>query len=245
MPWEWTRAETEAPERSGASSLAERARRAEGARPGERRPSPLHLGENIRGGPGGRQPPAEAPSPRPVTPSAAPATDPQAEAAGPFRHADPAPLAELHLWPYRSLPRRGFVIFIGTTAALLGLPLLAVLGSPVLWGLLPFLAATVAGIWIALSRSYRDGEILEVLRFWPERVELLHLAPRQPLLRWEANPYWIEIRLHEKGGPVPAYLTLRGGGREVEVGRFLAAEERVALKTLLEETLATLARLSV
>ena len=43
----------------------------------------------------------------------------------------------LHLWPYRSLPRRGMVWFIGGTAALIAVPLLGVLGSPVLWGLLP------------------------------------------------------------------------------------------------------------
>ena len=59
----------------------------------------------------------------------------------------------LHLWPYRSLPRRGFVWFIGGTAALLLLPLIAVLGSPVLWGLLPFLLGAVGAIWWALNRS--------------------------------------------------------------------------------------------
>ena len=30
----------------------------------------------------------------------------------------------LHLWPYRSLPRRGMVWFIGATAALIAVPLL-------------------------------------------------------------------------------------------------------------------------
>ncbi|NBQ49967.1 MAG: DUF2244 domain-containing protein, partial [Marivivens sp.] len=49
---------------------------------------------------------------------------------------DDAPLAELHLWPYRSLPKAGFVWFVGGTVALLSLPLLAVIGTAVLWGLL-------------------------------------------------------------------------------------------------------------
>ena len=39
-------------------------------------------------------------------------------------------LAELHLWPYRSLPKRGYVWFIGATAAFLFLPLLELLGTP-------------------------------------------------------------------------------------------------------------------
>jgi len=144
----------------------------------------------------------------------------------------------LHLWPYRSLPRRGFVWFIGGTAALLLLPLIAVLGSPVLWGLLPFLLGAVGAIWWALNRSYRDGEIVEDLCLGPERMTLDRHGPRGAHQHWEANLYWVSLHLHPKGGPVPQYLTLRGGPREVELGAFLAEEERVALKDELETALA-------
>jgi uncharacterized membrane protein len=139
------------------------------------------------------------------------------------------PLAELHLWPYRSLPRKGFVIFIGATATLLTLPLLAVLGSMVLWALLPFLLATLAGVWFALQRSYRSGTVIEVLTLWPDRVTLRHQPPGKPPLDWEANPYWIRPKLHEGDNPVPAYLTLEGGSRRVELGAFLSPEERRVL----------------
>ena len=50
-------------------------------------------------------------------------------------------------------------------------------------------------------------------------------APRH----WEANPYWTEVRIYPEGGPVPQYLTLKGAGREVEIGAFLSPEEREAL----------------
>lgn len=136
----------------------------------------------------------------------------------------------LHLWPYRSLPRRGMVWFIGGTAALIAVPLLAVLGSPVLWGLLPFLLAAIAGVWCALERSYRDGEILEDLTLTPDRITLTRHGPRGQRQDWEANPYWVTPRLHATGGPVPQYLTLSGGPREVELGAFLTAEERQALQ---------------
>ena len=41
-----------------------------------------------------------------------------------FRSDGDPPLVRLHLWPNRSLPRRGFVAFIGTTFALVLVPLL-------------------------------------------------------------------------------------------------------------------------
>ncbi len=147
------------------------------------------------------------------------------------------PLAELHLWPYRSLPRRGFVIFIGITCTLVLVPLLAVLGSPMLWGLLPFVLGAIALTWYLLERSYRDGSVLEELRLWPDRIELTRHEPRGPARHWTANPYWVSVEIHPKGGPVENYLTLRGGCREVEIGAFLTPSERAALHDELQQAL--------
>ncbi|RYH08135.1 DUF2244 domain-containing protein [Tropicimonas sp. IMCC6043] len=144
--------------------------------------------------------------------------------------ADPAPPKhELHLWPHRSLPRRGFVLFIGLTFLLLLVPLYPAIGTPVLWGLLPFLMGTLALLYWALERSYRDGEVLEELRIWEDRVRLEQHSRRRPMQAWDANPHWVEVTLHETGGPVANYVTLKGGGREVEIGAFLSDDERVDL----------------
>jgi uncharacterized membrane protein len=138
--------------------------------------------------------------------------------------------AEVHLWPYRSLPRSGFVIFIGLTCSFLALPLTALIGLTALWVVLPFLAAAVWAIWFALQRSYRDGEILEVLRISHGDMHLSRRVARRqrgraiPAQNWEANPYWVRIRTHEK--PLPDYLTLEGGPRSVELGAFLTPGER-------------------
>jgi uncharacterized membrane protein len=135
----------------------------------------------------------------------------------------------LHLWPHRSLSQRGFAWFIGLTAALVALPLLSVLGSPVVWALLPFVAAMLAAIWLALRKNGRDREIVEDLQLTPERLALVRHGPRGRRQDWEANPYWVRVTLHQTGGPVPNYLTLKGEGREVELGAFLSEEERTAL----------------
>jgi uncharacterized membrane protein len=135
----------------------------------------------------------------------------------------------LHLWPHRSLTQRGFVWFVGATAGLIGLPLFGVLGSPVLWALLPFLLAAVWAIWYALRKNGRDRDIVEDLTLAADRITLVRHGPKGQRQAWEANPYWVRVTLHATGGPVPNYLTLKGEGREVELGAFLSEEERVAL----------------
>ncbi|MBP1805416.1 DUF2244 domain-containing protein [Rubellimicrobium aerolatum] len=149
----------------------------------------------------------------------------------------PRPVAQLRLWPHRSLPRRGFAAFFGVSGALAALPLLTMLGSPVLWGLLPFVLLTFTALWFALQLTYRSGEVREELRLWPDRILLTRHDPRRPPRRWEANPHWVRAALHETGGPVPNYLTLSGSGRTVEIGAFLSEDERLILKPELENAL--------
>jgi len=154
--------------------------------------------------------------------------------------AEDAPQAELHLWPYRSLPRRGFVTFMAATLVMVTMPLLASLGTPVLWGLLPFLAITIGGLWWALQRNHDDGLTIEELRLWSDRITLTRHNPRGPRQDWEANPHWVRLTDHEGGGPIPHYITLKGAGREVELGAFLSEEERVALHDDLRKRLGEL-----
>ena len=153
-----------------------------------------------------------------------------------------APKSELHLWPYRSLTNRGFVTFIAITATFVCLPLLALLGSPVLWGILPFFLAMIWGLWFALRHTWKQGETLEELRLWPDRITLTRHNPKGDIQSWEANPYWVQVADHPKNGPVPHYLTLKGGPREVEIGAFLSEEERISLKDELSEHLSAALR---
>lgn len=135
----------------------------------------------------------------------------------------------LTLWPHQSLPPKGFVLFIGATVVMLTLPLLALLGSVLLWALLPFLALAVGGVWFAIHRNRQSARILEILTLEGDRARLERTNPGGQQLTWECNRYWARVTLHPTGGKVPHYVTLAGNGREVEIGAFLSEDERIAL----------------
>ncbi|MEE9389230.1 MAG: DUF2244 domain-containing protein [Paracoccaceae bacterium] len=149
---------------------------------------------------------------------------------GAFSFADgDGPALRLTLWPHRSLPASGFVWFIGVTFAMFMLPLLALLGTAALWGLLPFLMGALALIWYSLRRSSAQGQLREVLSLWHDHVDLSRHNPHAPDQNWQANPHWVQIKLRPIGGPVENYVTLRGNDRTVEIGAFLSADERLTL----------------
>lgn len=145
----------------------------------------------------------------------------------------------LEIWPHRSLSRKGFVWVIGLTTAGLALPLLAVVGSTALWGLLPFAALVVWALWHAIQRSY--GTAHEVMWLDQNRLTLIRSDPGQPDRVWQTNPYWVRATLRQNG-PVKDYLVLTDGKREVELGAFLAPEERQALHDDLDRRLAAARR---
>jgi len=136
---------------------------------------------------------------------------------------------ELHLWPHQSLPARGMAAFVLTTFTMILIPTLPLLGSPILWGLLPFLLLAVWAIYFALQRNHNSRQIRETLTLDNETAELHRSNPNGKVETWACNRYWAQITKYETDGPVPNYVTLRGNGREVEIGAFLSEEERIAL----------------
>ncbi len=156
----------------------------------------------------------------------APGTAPGAFALASGDHAE----YRLTLAPNLSMGPVGFVRIIALSAGFLALPLLGVLGTPVLYGLLPFAGLALAGLWYALRRNSRERQRLrEELHLTRGQIDLTRTNPRQPAQHWQANPYWVRLRMVEKGGPVENYLTLEGAGRVVELGAFLSPEERAAV----------------
>lgn len=119
------------------------------------------------------------------------------------------------------------------------LPLYWLIGTSVFWGLLPFVLAAVAALYYALRRNARDRQILEVLTLTPKQARLVRRNPNGAQQEWQANTYWVTVEMHQTGGPVPFYVTLKGEAREVEIGAFLTEVER---KQLFDELQTRLAR---
>lgn len=140
-----------------------------------------------------------------------------------------AETAVLELWPNQSMTNTGFVWFMGSTLLLVSLPLLTVLGSPILWFLLFFFGVVIAGLWFAISVQKRSVDLSEHLVLDTQAIKLTRNEHGKPDQTWEANRYWVTVHLHPDAGPVESYLTLKGNGREVEIGAYLSPEEREAL----------------
>lgn len=138
----------------------------------------------------------------------------------------------LTLWPHRSLPRAGFAAAVLGCFLFITLPFFGLLGTRLLWGLLPFLLIAVGALWWGLEASYRSANIREDLVLERKAVRLKRVDPDGRTRHWECNPYWVRTTLHKEAGPVPNYVTLSGNGREVEIGAFLSEDER---KTLFDD----------
>jgi uncharacterized membrane protein len=153
----------------------------------------------------------------------------------------PQNTSELRLWPYQSLPAYGFAATILGIFMLSTIPLYGLIGTVLLWGILPFMLLALGAMWYALRRNELDRQIVEVLTLTPDDLHLTRQSAKGEAQEWTCNPYWTKVNIHEKGGPVPHYVTLSGGGREVEIGAFLSEDERKVLYAELKDKVARIA----
>jgi uncharacterized membrane protein len=156
---------------------------------------------------------------------------------GPIAVRAAPPLWEVTLWPHRSLSPAGFRAVLGGAAAAFALPVVALAGTKAIWVMAPLAAFHVWLLGWFFRRSYRDAELTETVRLWPDLIAVERREPSGRVLSWAANPYWVRVALRPEGR-VENYLTLSGGGREIELGAFLAPWERESLGRDLEAALA-------
>ena len=150
------------------------------------------------------------------------------------------PLYVARLWPHRSLGAQGRRIVLRIAAAGLALPLIPAFGTPVFWGLLPFLAAAFGMLWLGFRRNQFDGRLTEEVMVWRDEIRVERCEPRGRVRRWSADPYHVRLTVHPEA-KVEQYLTLhssgRDVGREIELGAFLSPDERIELAAEIEDAL--------
>ena len=135
----------------------------------------------------------------------------------------------LSLSAHNALQPKGFVLMIGLTVAFITLPLLTVLGTAIVWVMLPFFGIAVGALWFAIRSNQAHRQITEVLSRNEDELSLVHTPAKGPAQSWSCNVYWVKAHMLVKGGPVDHYVTLSGSGREVEIGSFLSEDERKSL----------------
>jgi len=147
------------------------------------------------------------------------------------------PIYAITLWPHQSLTPQGLKIMSWIIGLGLAIPVLPFIGTPVFWGLLPFLIGAFALFRYMIRRNRLARMMREELHLWPDLIRVQRFEADGTIRDWQANPYWVSVHLREDG-IIEQYLTLKGGGRVIELGAFLTPEERVTLAQDLRRALA-------
>lgn len=131
------------------------------------------------------------------------------------------------------MTRPGYWVFMVISAGFLAMPLVMALGTSIFWGLAPFMAGALLATRYAIRRNARNLRMSETLWLWRDEMRVERRESDGRILRWQADPMRVRLRLHQDA-KIEDYLTLVGGGREIELGAFLSPEERVSLADDLE-----------
>ena len=87
------------------------------------------------------------------------------------------------------------------------------------------------------EKNHKARQIEEVLTLDHDRAHLTHQPAKGTPKEWQCTRYWAVVQKYKDEGPVPHYVTLRGDGREVEIGAFLSEDERISLYDDLQRVL--------
>ena len=142
------------------------------------------------------------------------------------------PLFDVHLTPHRSLSPRGFVILMSLVCLVsfcagMGFFLAGA------WPVVGFLGVDVLLIYFAFKINYRHGRMREELVLTPKELSITRVDHWGERRTWSFQPYWLQVLTDEQDR-----LTLRSHGKDLVVGSFLPAAERLEVAAALRQALA-------
>ena len=140
------------------------------------------------------------------------------------------------LQPHRSLPPRGFAVLmmvLGALSLLAGVTCVLI-GA---WPVFGFFGLDVLLVYAAFRLSYRGARLREIVRLTEGSLTVERVSPKGEHRRWQFEPYWLRVRFDDRELQ-PGPVTLTSHGRALEVGSFLAPDQRRSLATSLRNALA-------
>jgi uncharacterized membrane protein len=145
----------------------------------------------------------------------------------------------IHLYPHRSLSRRGFAILMGCivlVSFLAGIGFL-MMGA---WPVFGFFGLDVLLVWWALERNFRDGRARETITVSNSEVVLARHKPGKPDATQNFVRQWTRVELeNDVERDLIGRLFLVSRGMRTEIGSFLSPDDRKTLSSALNGLLAS------
>jgi uncharacterized membrane protein len=139
------------------------------------------------------------------------------------------------LAPNRSLGRAGFFAVMACVVVITcGLGTYFMLQGA--WPVFGFFGLDVALLYLAFQLNYRAGRLRETIRVTHTEVVVQRIAPNGRLLEWRFNPFWLRVVLSDPGEH-HSRITLSSHGQSLELGSFLAPDDRESLVDALRDAL--------
>ncbi len=139
------------------------------------------------------------------------------------------------LFPYRSLPRRGFhLLMLGLFLVSLAVGIgFTTIGA---WPVCGFFGLDVALVYLAFRLNYRSARRREILRLAADRFTVERINISGVRREWRFQPFWLRIVIEERGGEANRLLVASHGDSLV-IGDFLPPQSRRELAVHLRDAL--------
>ncbi|MGQ0675105.1 MAG: DUF2244 domain-containing protein [Rhodospirillales bacterium] len=145
-------------------------------------------------------------------------------------------LFDARLRPHRSLSDAGFRwLMAALAAAFLGVG--AAFFAAGAWPVIGFCGLELALVYLFFRLNFRDLGRYETIRLTQTELEVRRVAPDGSAERASFQPYWLKVAIENAPGR-SSRLVLSSHGRALDVGSFLAPEEREELARALADALA-------
>jgi uncharacterized membrane protein len=139
--------------------------------------------------------------------------------------AEEAPIFSARLSPYRSLSPAGFNLLMMTIVGLSFFTGLAfwLMGA---WPVVGFMGLDILLIQFAFRMSYRQARAFEEVEVTRSALTVRKVSPSGRSREYGFNPYWARLVVDRYPDRLISRLSIASHGRELDIGKFLAPNER-------------------